>query len=505
MSLILKIAWRNIQRHRGKSIVIGIILFLGAFIMTVGNGVMSGMDKGLNESIVNRFTGHIVVVSKNQESNTVILVPLGGNVQVITGYPVIKQILDKQTYIDKYLPVCRGITMILNNEGDIGFALLLGVNFEEYQKMFKNNIKLIEGEFLKKGDRGILVTNGNRKSIYNDQNFWVKPVGYPFIEANLSDVAKENKATLDVRDNLILMGASQENTTSDIRLDIKGIVDFELLSDYWWYFNISDTESFREAFNYVTSSDAAVEVSQEKKNLLAKENLDNIFDDNLVQKPETLTQNYNIANFMGKKLVRKSIDIDTGAYTLIFIKVKDDRHIGRYVDKLNDEFKKQNAPARAITWKQAIGQVNDSALLIRTALFGFVFIIFFVAIIIIMNTLSMAAMERVSEIGMMRAVGARRTFVAGMFFMETSFLSAIFGGAGIIAGIIMVHILNLLNITTSNMILQLLFGGNVFRPVLDFWDILLGIVELIVVTVIAALYPIQVARKITPLEAIARD
>ena len=41
MNLIIKISWRNIMRHKGKSIVIRVILFLGALLMTVGNGVIS--------------------------------------------------------------------------------------------------------------------------------------------------------------------------------------------------------------------------------------------------------------------------------------------------------------------------------------------------------------------------------------------------------------------------------------------------------------------------------
>jgi ABC-type lipoprotein release transport system permease subunit len=64
MSLAFTIAWRNLWRHRGKSIVIGVILFLGALLMTVGNGLISGMEKGLAENIVNSFTGDIVVISK---------------------------------------------------------------------------------------------------------------------------------------------------------------------------------------------------------------------------------------------------------------------------------------------------------------------------------------------------------------------------------------------------------------------------------------------------------
>ena len=42
MPLSITIAWRNILRHKGKSLVIGVILFLGSLLMTVGNGIISG-------------------------------------------------------------------------------------------------------------------------------------------------------------------------------------------------------------------------------------------------------------------------------------------------------------------------------------------------------------------------------------------------------------------------------------------------------------------------------
>jgi ABC-type lipoprotein release transport system permease subunit len=122
-----------------------------------------------------------------------------------------------------------------------------------------------------------------------------------------------------------------------------------------------------------------------------------------------------------------------------------------------------------------------------------------------MNTLSMAAMERINEIGMMRAVGAQKRFVGEMFFYESAFLSAIFGAIGIIAGSITVFILSNMGITTTNNILQLLFGGSIFKPILGFSDIMIGIIELALVALLATVYPILVARKITPLEAIARD
>ncbi len=173
--------------------------------------------------------------------------------------------------------------------------------------------------------------------------------------------------------------------------------------------------------------------------------------------------------------------------------------------KLNKIFTEKNLGVRAITWKKAMGTIGSMAVLIKSALFTFVMFLFFVAIIIIVNTLSMAALERTSEIGMMRAVGARKSFIRMMFLGETCMLSFVFGGAGILCGMIAVKIISLLHFTSNNDMVQLLFGGDTFHPLLTVSDTVLAIIQLSLVTIIAVLYPIKVASNITPLDAISRD
>jgi ABC-type antimicrobial peptide transport system permease subunit len=161
---------------------------------------------------------------------------------------------------------------------------------------------------------------------------------------------------------------------------------------------------------------------------------------------------------------------------------------------------------KLLTYPEMLADLYDIAAIIQGALFVFVLFVFFVAIIIIMNTLSMAALERSGEIGMMRAVGAQKWFISKMFLAETAQLSLIFGGAGIVFGIIMIWILAALNIPVGdNDILGLLFGGDTFHPIVQIGGVGLGLVQLVIVTLLSVLYPIKIARKITPLEAILRD
>ena len=62
------------------------------------------------------------------------------------------------------------------------------------------------------------------------------------------------------------------------------------------------------------------------------------------------------------------------------------------------------------------------------------FIIFVVALVIINNAMMMATLQRVREIGTMRAIGAQRGFVLGMVLLETVVLGLVFGAAGALLG-----------------------------------------------------------------------
>jgi ABC-type antimicrobial peptide transport system permease subunit len=167
--------------------------------------------------------------------------------------------------------------------------------------------------------------------------------------------------------------------------------------------------------------------------------------------------------------------------------------------------KDNNLNIKVLTWKQASGQVAAISDILQIIILVFVILLFFVAVIIIMNTLSMTAMERTEEFGMMRAVGAQKSFITKMFLSETFSLSFVFGGFGILLGIIITWIIRPLNITSGgNEIFELLYGGEIFQPILGGLGLVYAIVSLGIVTVCAVILPVLVARKITPLDAINR-
>ena len=503
MKLVLTIAWRNILRHKGKSVVIGVILFTGAFLMTVGNGVISGMAVGIENNIINGFMGDLVLVSDAQKSDNILLNMMGSSIEPITTYAAIKKVLAAEPSVRHQLPVGKNLAMVLDEASDTpGFAYLLGVDFAEYRKMFPDNFTVIEGSYPAQGERALLFPDFARGEFYNFYNVWFLPEGGKVVKENLTKEALAAIDTLPVSSSAVMLGMSGGiNTTNDIRFPVRGIVRYGALNKIFGHFCLVDIEAYRECLGYFTAADMAAQVPGEEKKLLGLEGseLDSLFGGDMV--------------VPGNKSPPKKIkparltpgSTEEGTYNAVFIKLHGGAAYKDALARLNGALSAAGTGVHAVPWNKASGPMGSMALIIKSALFIFVTLLFCVAVIIIVNTLTMSALERASELGMMRAVGAQKNFIAGMFLGETAILSSVFGLSGILAGIAAVRVIPLFRITTANDMLQLLYGGNYFNPLLSFSGVMLTVFQLVVVTIIAALYPMKVAGSITPLDAISRD
>lgn len=499
------------MRHRGKSLVIGVILFVGALLMTVGNGVISGMDQGLRENIINGFTGDIVLVPEKQESDEVFIDMMAKTIEQINDFKKIDSVLKTIHELKAWVPIGKNGAMVLNEEGGSpGFTFLIGVDFDRYRKVFPNTMKAIEGRLFEPGESGVLVPTGARKQMFEVSNIWFVPERCGIDTSQMFPEAKAVWKGLVSKDNIVFMGMGADNTSTDIRVGVKGVIKYNALNQLWGHFGLVDIESYRTCQGYISAQDhATLVLSENEKQLLdrGEDDLDNLFSDEGGGIIANTTQHVDNSQPEEQKNVseQKTADLDLGTYNLVLVRLSNHLNLDTKVSLVNKHLKAAGVSVRAVTWKKAIGTIGSMAVLIRMALIVFVGFLFFVAIIIIVNTLSMAALERTPEIGMMRAVGARKGFISMMFFGETALLSFFFGGIGIVAGYVTVWVLTLCKFTSENDMVQLLFGGDSFHPFLSGGDITISIVLLAIVTLIAVIYPMLVARSITPLDAIARE
>ena len=93
--------------------------------------------------------------------------------------------------------------------------------------------------------------------------------------------------------------------------------------------------------------------------------------------------------------------------------------------------KRAGLSLKAITWQQASGFIGQLVMAFQAVLVVLVLIIFLVALVIISNALVMATLQRVQEIGTLRAVGAQRRFILTMLLIESLVVAAVFAALGI--------------------------------------------------------------------------
>jgi ABC-type lipoprotein release transport system permease subunit len=516
VGLIVKIAWRNLFRHRGHSLVIGAILFLGALLMTVGNGVVSGMDRGLEETVVHGFTGDLVLVPDAQESDNVFLEMMGRAVEPLHDFTAVEKVLANHPRVERFLPVGKNMAMVINEDGGMStYHYLMGVDFARYRDMFPGTLDLKEGRLPDPGARGLLLPTGARKEIFDQTNIWFIPKGAALDTSNLEGDAREHPGEIRVKSSMVMLGFNEDNSTTDIRLDVDGVFRFRSLNTIFGSFILVDIESYRQCLGYFLASERTQgRVSAEDSALFAlgEGGLDDLFsEETMVVEDRTLPGTPELPGPMPDTAGSQgpgrgeTADLDQGAYNLVMVLLKEGMDPQAALEDLNATFKREGLGVRAVTWKQSLGPIGSMATLIKGALFVFVSFLFVVAVIIIINTLSMAALERTPEIGMMRAIGARKGMISLMFLAETAALALSFGGLGILAGAATVEIVSLFRITSENDMLQLFYGGDTFRPVLAAPDFALALLQLALVAVAAVIYPVLLARRVTPLDAVYKE
>ncbi len=158
--------------------------------------------------------------------------------------------------------------------------------------------------------------------------------------------------------------------------------------------------------------------------------------------------------------------------------------------------------ARVVPWSVAQGPlVAGLSTGISVFFYGLVGLIFFVAFIVILNSLLMSTMERVQEIGTIRAMGAQRGFVLRMFAIEGAAMAVIFGALGSAVGAATLAALGSTGIKATSEILFFVFGGRALHPILDGTHVAIAFVVILSVTLISVLIPAIAASRIPPIAA----
>ena len=490
MSVVWRIAFRNLLEHRAKSLIVGIIILLGTFVLVVGNSLMDSADAGIRRSFIDNFTGHLVLAGVTDAPVSLFGVTstdfLNARTPRLDGYEQIRQAVAEHPDVVAWSAQATDSASVSLAGADgtsLGesFARLWGIEPDSYRQAFPDAVELFAGSFLEPGQVGLVLA-----------------------EEVVADLLESADREVGPGDRLLLTAT----TDAGIRVrevPVVGVFRFRNALPQLDSVTFVDITTLRTLTGMTVSGPAEQILTEEQVAQLGSVDEDDLFGgadaSGLVQE-FAAGSGAPAALHLGE---REQTVVDSGAWHFLVLKLRSAAAIERVTGDLERTIGERDLAAQVLDWRAAaapFSQLSDGFTIVFNVV---IVVIAVVAVIIIMNTLVISVIERTSEIGTLRAIGARKGFVRHMIGAETVTVAFLFGAGGVLLGLLLLFILGATGIPASNLFLRILFGGEVLRPTVSASSVALSLFMVAAIAVLSGLYPLAVALRISPRQAMGVD
>ncbi len=510
MKEIFRLALRNLKEHKSKTIIISLFLIFGVAIVILGNAFLESVNRGLEKDFRANYTGDIAI-GTNPEKGAINDI-FGVNTTNITGeipqLPAIadiekvEEIIKSTDGIDKVTKLISAQVLVAEGDNsemdlsalvekedisldDIPISMLFAGETETYWQTF-SGIQFVEGTYPTPNTNEIIVDERVKnafESLYGTM--------------------------LNIGDKVLVAGA---NTNGVLReAVVTGII--KPANEYSAMFQcIYCNPSFVRAFADLTYGNSFSQDLPDFVDLsISSLDEDDLFggDDDLfadITDDSITSTSVDFDDILGDTTLRDELNqTDDGAWHYFLMKVKNPSQTEKIILELNQKFTEAGLNVQAMNWKMAAYSYSQTVAGIGMIFNILIIILAVVVFIIIMNTMTVSIMERTSEIGTMRAIGAKKSFVRSLFFTESAILTLATSIIGVILALIVSKIINAQEWAVTNSIVKMILGGGLihFTPTVTI------IVTTIVLTflggLLSNLYPVSYALKITPLKALSKE
>jgi ABC-type lipoprotein release transport system permease subunit len=336
-----------------------------------------------------------------------------------------------------------------------------------------------------------------------------------------------------VGDTLTIKAFTKSGYVQSANLKVYGTFTFEGLeqSQQAGEINIMDLVSFRELYGFLTD-DKRAEIAALKADAQAKDvtrdnaeaelfgSRDDAAAADKADGARTVTANATpgvnpddalqglAGRLQREELSRRVYDpkqLTEGVVLNAAVILKDPKQLDQSMRDVEAAGAAAGLPLKAISWQKASGFIGQFADLARMILNVAVLIIFVVALVIINNALVMATLQRVQEIGTLRAVGAQRRFILGMLVIEALVIGAIFGLLGALAGAAIITVIGRVGIPAFSDIATFFFSGPALHPTLGTTSLISSLVIVLLVSALSSFYPAWLAMRVSPRQAMQTE
>jgi len=478
--LTLTIAFRTLMRRKGRMALIAVLVGFGTFLIVFGGIFASSVSKESRESIIGSFTGDFIIYSdrsKTLPSPFAFTTPLPN----IPDAANLSRILDSIDGIESYALYSQNYGLIqVERDGkklDLPF-IFYAVEPAPYQSVF-SNVKMESGSFFSLPE---VVAQGDAKKESVDL-----PVGMPssgiVISRYQNEQYKKNYGVdLIVGEAVTLLGIT-EGGVNTLRSSLLGIFEPIHYQSVFDYINFMDSTTYSGLYNFT----GVTGLSDEFNDSLAAANFDeaSLFD---------LGADEDFGKIDLGSLTAETLS----GFTMVAVRLADHDTSQQVIEEIMSI---PDLGIKIATWDKASGFYAQISLALQAFIFLATGLIFLVVTLIFMNTLIINVVERTAEIGTMRALGADKSFVRGVFLTETLILNVSAAIGAMIVSSLVLLLVSGSGLPLPETISQFLIGGGPLAMTVDALPFLVALLVVVVVSVLATIYPVSVATAITPLKA----
>lgn len=471
MSLYLAVKNLLIKK---SSYVIVIFIAFAVMMLVVTNAVFDSTEKGVQETFVSSFTGDIVIRPKNVPPLSLFgdETPVTGklsNIPILNPYGQICDVLSSDKKIRAFTPQITGRVAISNDSGDsLSASYVFGVNGGDYISSM-SSIKILEGAPWKNGEKGAMLTKKHADEL----------------KINLGET---------------IQLAVEEGLSSRIRaVPVTAIYEYKNDNSTLENLVLVNSETVRSVLDITDMTESSnIKLDEGQEEFLGDVNFENLFAD--AEDIDKSVETEKIT-FTDEEKSQLASSYSSATWNFIICRLENSKDTYPEIKRLNKIFKENEWQVEAVNWRSSAGNTAFYLYILRLILNIGIIIVLAAGFIVVNNTLVINVLDRIREIGTMRAIGASKRYISRECMAETVIMAIVSGFLGCVLGIVLSKIVNLMQITVHNSFLVQLFGGTNIVTSVKASNLFGSFMVAIVIGLIAWIYPVINALKVNPVQA----